>query len=90
MERAILVIVLIVGLVGVVGLFSRGFGQDALGGDLTPTGAVIAEPGDTCGSCGGYAPVCARLNNKYITFTNMCEATCAGAEIVSEYPCERI
>ncbi len=91
MERAILVIVLLVAMVGVVGLFaSYDFGpSDTL--DAGITGHVVASGGHVdCGSCAGYAPVCAKLNNRYITYENACEATCSGARVVRTFPCEQI
>lgn len=93
-ERAILVIVLIVALVGVVGLFTNyNFSAtDALeGGDVT--GNVVADHSKAnydCNACAGYAPVCAKLNNWYITYNNPCEATCANAEIAIEKPCNAV
>jgi|GEM_PF-1798317 len=103
MERAILVIVLIVALVGVVGLFSTyNFGPtDAIpatsyasngvtGNVVAGSTATEAVPAYDCNSCAGYAPVCAKLNNRYITFANACEASCSGARLVREFACERI
>jgi len=99
LERAILVIVLLVAVVGVVGLFStHDFGPtNTLNAGLT--GNVVAQgnsvQGGTlgvldCASCSGYAPVCAKMNNRYITFNNRCEAVCDGARIVRTFPCEQI
>lgn len=91
MERAILVIVLVVALVGVVGLFSNAdFSSDALtkGGI---TGNVVAGTSNyDCSACAGYAPVCGKLNHRYNTYENACEAACSGARIVREYSCELI
>ncbi len=94
MERAILVIVLLVAIVGVVGLFTRydfTAGQDALSGGMT--GNVVQEAAKAatvtnCASCAGYAPVCGQLNHKYVTYPNPCEARCAGAEIAASVACE--
>ncbi len=88
MERALLVIVLIVTLVGIVSLFSRypiAEGSDALASGLT--GNVVA--GD-CSSCAGYAPVCARLNHWLLTFPNECEARCQGAVVVADRSCQQL
>jgi hypothetical protein len=87
-ERAILVIVLMVALVGVVGLFtSYDFSAaDALQGGMT--GNVVATPASyDCTACAGYAPVCAKRNHLYKTYTNACEAVCDNAEIAIEKPC---
>ncbi len=100
MERAILVIVLIVALVGVVGLFSTynfgpadaipatGYASGSLTGNAVTSGN--AAPNYDCSACAGYAPVCAKLNNRYITFKNACEAGCSGARVVRAFACERI
>ncbi len=94
MERAILVIVLIVALVGVVGLFaSRPFPADALTGqDNGISGHVVAEPGMAmnCNTCVGFSPVCGKRNHWYITYPNACTAECDGASIEAEYACEHI
>jgi hypothetical protein len=93
MEKAILGIVLIVAVVGIVGVFSRYpflQGEDALV-DGGITGNVVSEPvaePTGCGSCSGYAPVCASINHRYLTFPNACEAACSGAELVDDVPCE--
>jgi hypothetical protein len=91
MERAILVIVLMVAVVGVVGLFSSyNFmaGQDALSsGGLTGNSIASAQQ---CANCAGSAPVCARLNNRYLTYPNACAAVCAGAEVAVQKACEQI
>ncbi len=90
MERAILGITVIVALVAVVGIFSSyDFGSaDAIGGDAL-TGNVVASQ-QSCDSCSGYAPVCAKLNNRLVTYPNACEAACSGADVVAKYPCESI
>lgn len=94
MERAILVIVAIVAIVGAVGIFtSYDFmaGEDVFG-DGGMTGNVVAETGNAqdCSSCSGYAPVCAKVNQRYITFANACDARCSGAEVAADFPCENI
>ncbi len=91
MERTILVIVLIVALVGVVGLFSS-YDFTSPADALPATGMAITElsHGQACGQCAGYAPVCVRVNNRYATFANACEAECAGGRIVRQFACERI
>ena len=89
MDRALLMIVAIVGVVGAVGILtSYNFlaGQDAID---SPTGNVVASS-QQCGSCAGNQPVCAQVNNRLITFQNACEAQCANAKIAADIPCERI
>jgi hypothetical protein len=94
MEKAILAIVLIVALVGVVGLFTRydfTAGQDALaGGDVTGNVVRDTQSVTDCSNCGGYAPVCARINNKYRTYPNACAARCSGAAVSADVPCENL
>ncbi len=99
MERAILGIVLIVALVGVIGLFSRydfASSQDALATVASPTGNVVAGPAAAsaaatdCSSCAGFAPVCAKVDNIYMTFPNACEAQCAGGTVATHYSCAQI
>jgi hypothetical protein len=94
MEKAILAIVLIVALVGVVGLFTRydfTAGQDALaGGDVSGNVVRGTQGAATCGNCGGYAPVCARINNLYRTYPNACAARCSGAAVAADVPCESL
>ena len=96
MERAILVIVLLVAIVGVVGLFTRydfTGGQDALNGGITgnTVQAGASAPAITgCGACTGYAPVCALINHDYKTYPNACAATCAGASIAASMSCESL
>lgn len=88
-ERAILTIVLIVALVGVVGLFaSYDFttGEDALTNGVT--GNVIVTQ-QSCNSCSG-TPVCAKMNNRYVTFDNSCKAECAGATVVMDGSCNQL
>ncbi len=97
MERAILGIVLIVALVGVIGLFSRydfASSQDALA-SVSPTGNVVASQSSatatqSCDSCAGFSPVCAKMDNIYMTFPNACEARCAGGVVAAQYSCAQI
>lgn len=92
MERALLMIVSIVFVVGLVGLLtvlpSTDGGRKFASNDLTGN-VVVDATANECGSCFGV-PVCAAKDGRARNYDNACAARCDDAKILYNAVCERI
>lgn len=97
MERAMLVMGLMVAIVAVVGIFSKvdfnvNLGEGITGNVISQTNANVVSSEKTfdCNSCIGYRPVCATRNHKAKSYDNECEAVCDNSKVIYHDFCENI
>ena len=83
MERAAIMILAIVFVVGVVGIITT-LPHEPIGA----TGNAVSDV-SRCGQCSGY-PVCGGKAEKAIDYPNACAAECDDARVIYDAPCSQI